>query len=132
MTEDGTSVRWPDLVQAADRSQTLTDLAELLRRLRRRHARQHHDSQLTVRELASRSGYAVGAISHYLNGRTLPPIDRFDVLIRLLGASPAEQRALANARDRVEEHRRAGAVAPARPIDSCAMWTPGSIDRADR
>ncbi|HEU5332461.1 MAG TPA: tetratricopeptide repeat protein [Actinocrinis sp.] len=50
----------------------------------------------------------------------LPPTDRFDVLIRLLGASPAEQGALATARDRVEEGRRGdrperGAAAAGRP-----------------
>lgn len=117
MTEDRTLLAEPDLVPAADRSHTLTELAALLRRLRRRHARQHHDSPLTVRDLASRSGYAIGAISQYLSGRTLPAIDRFDVLIRLLGASPAEQHALATARDRVEEHRRASAQPPPAPED---------------
>jgi hypothetical protein len=37
----------------------------------------------------------------------LPPTDRLDDLARLLGATPAELRALATARDRVEEHHRA-------------------------
>lgn len=108
MAEDRALVAEPELVEAADRSQTMPELAALLRRLRRRHARQRHDSPLTVREIASRSGYATGAISQYLSGRTLPPLDRFDVLIRLLGASSAEQRALATARDRVEERRWTG------------------------
>jgi hypothetical protein len=36
----------------------------------------------------------------------LPPTDRLDVLIRLLGATAEEQRAFANARDRLEEWSR--------------------------
>ena len=87
-------------------------LAALLRQLRRRHARSAGDSQLTYRELASRTGWALGAIGEYFTGKTLPPTDRFDVLVRLLGASEAEQGALATARDRVEERRRAAAPAP--------------------
>jgi tetratricopeptide (TPR) repeat protein/transcriptional regulator with XRE-family HTH domain len=102
-----------DLVAAARRVQTLDQLGALLRRLRRQYARRHDIPQPTVRELAERSGYARGAVSEYLSGKTLPPTDRFDVLIRLLGAAPAEQGALATARDRVEERRRAGsAVSP--------------------
>lgn len=92
---------------------TLQDLAEVLRRLRRRHARRRNDSELTVRELARRSGYAYSVISEYLSGKVLAPTDRFDVLIRLLGASAAEQRALATARDRVAEQRRARHRSPA-------------------
>jgi transcriptional regulator with XRE-family HTH domain len=103
----GGEPEWCDLVPVADRVRTLSQLSALLRRLRRRHARRHRGRPLTVRELARRSGYAYGAISEYLNGKVLPATDRFDVLIRILGASPAEQRALATARDRVEEHRRA-------------------------
>ena len=85
---------------------TLDELSEVLRQLRRRHARSRNDSELTVRELARRSGYAYGVISEYFSGKALPPTDRFDVLIRLLGASATEQRALATARDRVAEQRR--------------------------
>nr|MDT0657972.1 tetratricopeptide repeat protein [Micromonospora sp. DSM 115978] len=90
----------------------MSDLAALLRTLRRRHARQNRDRELTYRELANRTGWSVAAVAEYLTGKTLPPTDRFDTLIRLLGASPAEQGALATARDRVaEQHRRA----PRRP-----------------
>jgi tetratricopeptide (TPR) repeat protein len=90
----------------AERVRTLAELGEVLRTLRRRHARRSNDSELTVRELARRSGYAYGAISEYFGGKSLAPTDRFDVLIRLLGASADEQRALATARDRVQERRR--------------------------
>ncbi|MGB3440524.1 MAG: tetratricopeptide repeat protein, partial [Actinophytocola sp.] len=92
-----------------DRAATITavgELSVLLRELRRRHARTSGNTPLTYRELAGSTGWAHGIIGNYFAGKTLPPTDRFDVLIRLLGASGAEQRALATARDRVEEHRR--------------------------
>ncbi len=94
---------------------SLPELALALRELRRRHARRHGAAELTYRELASRTGWSHGIIGEYLAGRVLPPTDRFDVLIRLLGATPAEQGVLATARDRVEEgrlgHHRAGSGA---------------------
>ncbi|WP_327001997.1 tetratricopeptide repeat protein [Dactylosporangium sp. NBC_01737] len=85
--------------------QTLTDLAGLLRALRRRHARERQASPLTYRELAGRTGWSQTAIAEYLTGRTLPPTDRFDALAALLGATAAELGALATARDRVEDQR---------------------------
>jgi hypothetical protein len=85
---------------------TIAELADQLRRLRRRHARQCGESPLTYRELAGRTGWAHGVIGDYFTGKTLPPTDRFDVLVSLLGATPAEIVAFANARDRVEEFRR--------------------------
>ncbi|MEJ3744287.1 tetratricopeptide repeat protein [Actinomycetes bacterium KLBMP 9797] len=94
---------------------TLPDLAEVLRALRRRHARQRGDGELTYRELASRAGWSTAAVAEYLTGRTLPPTDRFDTLVRLLGAAPVEQGALATARDRVAEGQRR---APRRPSRS--------------
>ncbi|MBM0275045.1 helix-turn-helix domain-containing protein [Micromonospora tarensis] len=87
-------------------AQTLDDLAGLLRALRRRHARHLGGGELTYRELAGRTGWSHTAIAEYLTGKTLPPTDRLDALVRLLGATPAEQGALATARDRVEENRR--------------------------
>jgi hypothetical protein len=48
-------------------------------------------------------------IGKYLGGEILPPTDRFDVLVQMLGASSGEQGMLATVRDRVEERRRAGA-----------------------
>jgi transcriptional regulator with XRE-family HTH domain len=68
----------------------LTELARLLRRLRRRFARQRGESQPTYRELAARTGWSRAAIGEYLSGQTLPPTDRFEVLVQLLGASAAE------------------------------------------
>ncbi|MEV6304866.1 tetratricopeptide repeat protein [Actinoplanes sp. NPDC051861] len=88
---------------------TVAALAAVLRRLRRREARREGASPLTYRELAAKTGWSHGIIGEYLAGRVLPPTDRFDVLIRLLGATPAEQGLLATARDLVEERRRPGA-----------------------
>jgi tetratricopeptide (TPR) repeat protein len=95
---------------------SVAELALLLRELRRRHARLNSAAELTYRELASRTGWSHGIIGEYLAGRVLPPTDRFDVLIRLLGASPAEQGALATVRDRVEETRRGTAGSPANAV----------------
>jgi transcriptional regulator with XRE-family HTH domain len=94
------------ILSAATTVHTLPDLAQLLRQLRRRHARHRGDSELTYRELAAKTGWSQAAVWEYLAGRTLPSTDRFDDLVRLFGATPAEQGALATARDRVEELRR--------------------------
>jgi tetratricopeptide (TPR) repeat protein len=94
----------PDpLAAAAAMAQTLEDLAAMLRDLRRRHARSRQESRLTYRELAARTGWSHTAIAEYFTARTLPPTDRFDVLVEVLSATPAQRRALATARDRIEE-----------------------------
>jgi len=95
-----------DVFESAALVTTLEQLAELLRALRRRHGRGRNDTPLTYRELAAKTGWARGIIGDYFSGKRLAPTDRFDVLVRLLAASAAEQGALATARDRVEEHRR--------------------------
>ncbi len=97
----------------ASAAATLADLARLLRQLRRRQAREQGDAELTHRELAAKTGWSHGIIGAYLSGQVLPPTDRFDVLIRLLGATRAEQGALATARDRIEELRRGRAASSA-------------------
>lgn len=100
----------PALVPGAlDDVRTVPELAQLLRQLRRREARLRDESELTYRELATRTGWSRGIIGEYLAGKILPPTDRFDVLVRLLGATAAEQGVLATVRDRVEEHRRGAA-----------------------
>jgi tetratricopeptide (TPR) repeat protein len=86
--------------------QTPEDLARALRELRRRHARRRSDTELTYRELSATSGYAHSVIGDYFTGKTLPPTDRLDVLVVLLGATSEEQKAFATARDRIEERRR--------------------------
>jgi transcriptional regulator with XRE-family HTH domain len=94
----------PTAIAAA---RNIQDLALLLRMLRRREARQRGGAELTYRKLAARAGWSHAVVASYLTGKILPPVDRFDLLIQILGATPAEQRALATARDRVEEVRRA-------------------------
>jgi len=86
-------------------------LAQVLRQLRRRDGRRRSGDELTYRELAERTGWSISTISSYLAGKVLPPTGRFDELARVLGASPAELGALATARDRVDEARRAAPVA---------------------
>jgi tetratricopeptide (TPR) repeat protein len=66
----------------------------------------------------------------------LPPTDRFDCLIRILGATPAEQGALATARDRVEEQRRrtlpTGATVTDTPVPrQLPADVPAFVGRAD-
>jgi Helix-turn-helix domain len=90
---------------------TAVVLARLLRQLRRRQARQRGETTLTYRELAAKTGWSWGIIGEYFAGNVLPPTDRFDVLIQLLGATPAEQGWLATARDRVEEYRHSQSLA---------------------
>jgi tetratricopeptide (TPR) repeat protein len=94
-----------DILLSPD-AEKLEDLALALRQLRRRHARQQADAELTYRELAAKTGYAHGVIGDYFTGKTLPPTDRLDVLVALLGATGEEQRAFATARDQIEERRR--------------------------
>jgi tetratricopeptide (TPR) repeat protein len=110
---------------------TAEDLAALLRDLRRRHARRDGAAELTYRELAAATGWSHGIIGGYLTGRVLPPTDRLDALVRLLGATPAEQGALATARDRVEEARRgSGAAEPGRSVPrQLPLDVPGFIGR---
>lgn len=96
------------LVTDAAKVETPGELAALLRALRRRHARRHHESELTYRTMASRTGCSQTAIAEYFTAKTIPPTDRFDALVALLGATRAEQSALATARDRVDERHRNG------------------------
>ncbi|MBS2965080.1 hypothetical protein KGA66_18630 [Actinocrinis puniceicyclus] len=86
--------------------ETLEDLGDSLRRLRRRYARRRSDALLSYRYLAEKTGYAHGVIGGYFSGKVLPPPDKLDVLVLLLGADAAERLAFAAARDAVEERRR--------------------------
>ncbi|GIJ19794.1 ATP-binding protein [Micromonospora lutea] len=110
MTQEPSPVTDLDLGTAASTEQ----VAQLLRQLRRRQARQCGRSELTYRELAARTGWSIGTLAGYFGGRILPPTDRFDVLVSLLGATPAERGPLATARDRAHENRRR----PKRTLDS--------------
>jgi tetratricopeptide (TPR) repeat protein len=96
------------LAEAAASVDTLAGLAQLLRRLRRTHARLSGGRELTYREIAAKTGWSPAIVGGYLTGTALAPTGRFDTLIVLLGAGPNEQGALATARDRVAEGRRRG------------------------
>jgi tetratricopeptide (TPR) repeat protein len=87
------------------RVHSLPDLARLLRDLRRREARARGGRELSYRQIAARTGWSVGIIGGYFTGTALPPTDRFDTLVCLLGAAASEQGPLATARDRVDEAR---------------------------
>ncbi len=102
-----------DILAAESGVDTVEDLARLLRQLRRRQAHRLRVPELTYRELAAKTGWSIGIIAGYFAGRILPPTDRFDIFIAVLGASPAEQGMLATLRDRVAERRRNPAQPPA-------------------
>ncbi|WP_160509622.1 helix-turn-helix domain-containing protein [Streptomyces sp. BA2] len=107
-------------VGPVDSVDTADALAVLLRQLRRRAARRDGGAQITYRQLAARTGWAHGVIGDYFAGKTLPPTDRFDTLVQLLGATGRELRLLATARDRVEEARRS------RPATNGRTGPPGT------
>lgn len=114
------------LAEQAEGVATREDLGRVLRTLRRRHARLRRTRPLTYRMLAAATGWSSASVGEYLAGRTLPPTDRFDRLVLLLGASPGEQRLLADARDRVEESQRRPQAPlqdpPLPSMDDLARW----------
>ncbi|GHA09498.1 hypothetical protein GCM10010372_06310 [Streptomyces tauricus] len=99
-----------------DAVHTTEELAALLRQLRRRAARRGGGAQPTYRQLSALTGWAHGVIGDYFAGKTLPPTDRFDTLVQLLGVTGRELRQLATARHRVEEARRARLAASGRAV----------------
>ncbi|RSM64343.1 hypothetical protein DMB66_20820 [Actinoplanes sp. ATCC 53533] len=97
------------VADAATMVSTPAELAGLLRRLRNRQARTQRAPAMSYRELAGRTGWSHGIIGAYLTGQIVPPVDRFDELVRQLGATPHELGSLATARDRVIDRRPARA-----------------------
>jgi hypothetical protein len=95
----------PPAALAAGQVRTVSELAAVLRWLRRRQAWSRCAAPLTYRELATVTGWSYGIFSGYFRGTVLPPTDRFDTLVRLLGATPAEQARLATVRDGVADRR---------------------------
>lgn len=107
----------PDVAARAATVHTRADLARLLRDLRRREARERGGRELTYQQVADLAGWSVAVTGEYLTGAKLPSTDRFDELVRLLGARPHEQGPLATARERVaDEVRMAGAERAADPF----------------
>lgn len=96
---------------------TQEDLAEVLRALHRRHA-SGTQQKLTHKQIASRTGYAVGTINNYLKGRTLPSSERLGDLLTVFEVTGAERTALLSARDRVDDRRAGAAQVPSHEYDS--------------
>ena len=88
------------------RVDTLEDLGNILRNLRRRQARQDQTAELTYRQLERLTGYKRSLIGSYFLGQVMPKTDKLDYLAMVLGATDAERRGIATARDRIEDHRR--------------------------
>jgi hypothetical protein len=103
-------------VLAAGQVRTVPELAEVLRWLRRRQAWTRGAAPVTYRELAAATGWSYGIFSGYFRGTVLPPSDRFDTLIRLLGATSTEQAQLATVRDGVADRRQC--VPPEDPAET--------------
>jgi tetratricopeptide (TPR) repeat protein len=94
-----------DIASSAAVVASLTDLARVLRALRRREALRRAGAELTYRQIANRTGWSVAVAGQYLTGVRLASLERFDELVRLLGADAAEQGALAGARERAAANR---------------------------
>jgi tetratricopeptide (TPR) repeat protein len=107
--------------------ETREDLARALRHLRRREAHERSLPELTYRELATKTGWSVGVIGGYFSGKVLPSTNRFDTLVRLLGATPAEQGALATARDRVADRDRAAEESPRATSPAAPRQLPADV-----
>jgi tetratricopeptide (TPR) repeat protein len=117
----------PDFADRAAAVRTAADLAALLRELRRREARHRRAPLLTYHQIAARAGCSIGSLSGYFTGAMLPPTERFDILLHILGARRDEQGAFATARDRVADGAAPARVATASPsIAEAARMLPAA------
>jgi O-acetyl-ADP-ribose deacetylase (regulator of RNase III)/transcriptional regulator with XRE-family HTH domain len=86
------------------RLHTLDDLAQAFNKLRRRGARKGQ-VQLSVRDLAARTGKAPSTLDAYLRGTRLPPADVYEALLRALGIPVTGLRPWLDAWERIAESR---------------------------
>lgn len=86
------------------RLDTLGDLAQAFNKLRRRGARKGQ-VQLSVRDLANRTGKAPSTLDAYLRGTRLPPADVYEDLLRALGIPVSDLRPWLDAWERIAEAR---------------------------
>jgi tetratricopeptide (TPR) repeat protein/transcriptional regulator with XRE-family HTH domain len=112
--------------------QDVGDFGLALRQIVRR-ARGASGRRLTCRELARQTGYSHSAISNWLAGRALASADHLGDLLAAIGATPSEQRALATARDEIEERRRtapssAPAVTASAPLSPVGQPPPSALE----
>src|SRR5688572_16306267 len=112
-----------DIAAGAGAAGSMVDLALLLRRLRQRDAQTRDAAERTHHELATGLGCSAAQVGFYLGGVAVPPADRLDYLARSLGATPAEQRALAAARDRAAKAMSVSgpSAAPSLPVGPRAL-----------
>ena len=110
-------------------AQSVSDLAALLRRLLRRYAHAQGAAGSSYRAIDKRTGWGPASISDYFTGKTFPPPAKFDALVELLGASPAERHAMANAYDRAAESRRHAKHARRAPTRQLPPDVPGFAGR---
>ncbi|WP_344666941.1 ATP-binding protein [Catenulispora yoronensis] len=83
----------------------MRDLLAALDRLRMRAARGTGKPRVPLRDLASATGVPRSSLANYLSGATLMPADVLDAVVLALGASPAEAREWANAREAASAER---------------------------
>jgi O-acetyl-ADP-ribose deacetylase (regulator of RNase III) len=81
---------------------TLDDLVQAFNKLRRRGARKGQ-VQLSVRDLAARTGKAPSTLDAYLRGTRLPPADVYEDLLRALHVPVAELRPWLDAWERIAD-----------------------------
>ncbi|NNG35416.1 helix-turn-helix domain-containing protein [Nakamurella aerolata] len=88
-------------LEQIERIESRGDLAAMLQRLRGESPRAGRATKLAVDKLASGTGIPRSTLYTYLNGQSLPSLEALAVLGTTLGASPAEQKALARAWNRL-------------------------------
>ncbi|WP_217168658.1 peptidoglycan-binding protein [Streptomyces sp. AC512_CC834] len=106
--------RWREL--PADLHPHIHQLIVRLRKLKDR-------SQLSARQLASKSGYSARSWQRYLNGRSLPPRKAVEAMARIGGDDPARLLVL---HEIAAERWAEGRVATAGDPESTSSITPGS------
>jgi O-acetyl-ADP-ribose deacetylase (regulator of RNase III) len=90
---------------------TLADLARELGKLRRRAARPGQ-LQLSVRDIAARTGRAASTLDPYLRGKRLCPADTYEDILRALGVGNAQLRPWLDAWERLADARAGTRVSP--------------------
>ncbi|MET9128055.1 peptidoglycan-binding protein [Streptomyces sp. NPDC004528] len=95
-------------VLPAELDPSARQLIEQLRRLK-------DHGELTMRQLAAKTGYSARSWERYLGGTTLPPAEAVEALARITGADPVPLFALHEVAAATWGSRRVGPAAPPRP-----------------
>jgi O-acetyl-ADP-ribose deacetylase (regulator of RNase III) len=99
---------------------TLEDLADAFTRLRRRAARRGQ-VQLSVRDIAARTGRPPSTLDPYLRGARLCPADVYEDILRALDVAPRELRPWLDAWERIADGAVARTPAPGSPARSAVL-----------